>query len=355
MSSLHRLPPEEVPSKVWEDSKNGSIEGLIAELQSEEYDGKSYEAFGQCFETIDILADESVVIASDNVRGIRTNGYITKFERIEDVPQLPALTLTPTYGGICNLFPLRDKTLICGFDSGHISKLNEGLEEQMSVALHDNQICRLSIDRLESKSVSSGYDTSLVVLDLNTFRPLKTYQTAHTAIIWDNAFNNLDDNLVLTCSRDKDVLLWDLRKQKPASKVLTIGTEPTALSWSSKDISNVFIGTSVGEVFLIDIRSPKTSQMTTNMTSKRVHRIKNVLNGKGIAICSDDNNFLVLDSNNFNCIHRDNTSHSDWVRDLTEHHQKLYTVGRDSRLICHTQLKPESDSIEMTESLPVIS
>lgn len=350
MSSQHRLPANNDQPKVLSNpsSSGDQIESLIEELESIDNNGR---AFGQCLETIDILSDESVIIASDNLKGIQFNGYITKYERIEDVPQMPVLSLTPAYGGVSNLIALRDRRLICSFDSGHVSKLSDGLEELASVAHHDNQICGLSVDRLETKSVSCGFDMSLIVLDLNNFVPIKSYRYAHSAPIWDNAFNPFDDNLVMTCSRDKNVLLWDLRKQRPASKVIHISTEPTAISWSQKDISCAFIGTDCGQVLSIDIRNSKVEEQFVNQISNRVHRIKNVFNGRSLAICSDDNILLVLNSKSLKVIYEDKKSHSDWIRAVTQHNNVLYSVGRDTRLVCHPDVNPDLFASEMSDSL----
>ena len=347
MASLHHLPKDEVESKIWSNHSSGEQNSLIDDLENNEINGK---AFGQFLETIDILNDGSVVIASDNLHGIYQSGYVTKYERIEDVPHLPILSLTPGLGGICNVIPMRDKTLICGFDSGTIFKLSEGLEELISVVCHDNQICRMSADRLQTKSISGGYDSSLIVLDLNTFIPIKSYKYAHSSTIWDNAFNQFDDNLVLSCSRDKDVLLWDLRKALPASKVKTIETEPTALCWSSIENSEAYVGTACGEILLLDIRNPRPERLTTNSTSKRVHRIKNILNGRAIAVCSDDNKFLVLDAKTLKLIYENKTSHSNWVRGVAEHNHLIYTVGRDTRLVCHSDFNTDLSSIEMSDT-----
>ena len=362
MSSLHHLPKDSVESVVRPNlSPNGDqIGNLIDDLESidnidtvDNIDNGT--AYGQYFETVDILSDNSVIIGSDNLKGTQFNGYVTKYERIEDVPQMPVLSLSPTYGGISNLIATRDRKLICSFDSGHISKLSDGLEQLVSVAHHENQICGLSVDRLETKSISCGYDMSLLVLDLNNFVATKCYRYAHSAVIWDNAFNQFDDNLVMTCSRDKNVLLWDLRKQRPASKVTQISTEPTALCWSQKDMSCAFIGTGSGEVLSVDIRNCKIEGSTKNSTSSRIHRIKNLFNGRVLAICSDDNYLLVVDSKCLETIYEDKTSHSNWVRAVTQHNNILYSVGRDTRLVCHSNFNPDLSSIEMSDPLASVA
>jgi len=74
------------------------------------------------------------------------------------------------------------------------------------------------------------------------------------------------------------------------------------------------------------------------------------MNGRAIAVCSDDNHFLVLDSKSLKIVYENKTLHSGWVRAVTEHNQLLYTVGRDGRLICHSDVSPELGSVEMSDT-----
>jgi WD40 repeat protein len=334
MSSLHRLPSSEVES-VLNNENDGQNESSSHSI-NEDMNNSNGKAFGKSIDSLHIFNDGQVVIGSSNLFGQQMNGFVTKYLRIEDVPLMPVLTLNPNYGGICNLIATRDKKLICGFDSGHISLLNEDLEEQIGVIYHDNQLCRLNVNKLQTKTVSCSYDSSIIVLDLQTFLPNKCYSYAHSSYIWDVDFNLIDDNMLLSCGRDRDVLIWDLRQSKPASKLVSLKSEPTALCWSSKDTSNAYIGSSCGQLLLFDVRRPGHEIAVRNISNKSIYRLKTVLNGNSVAVCADETNFQVYSFDLLNCIYENNTKHSDWIRAVCEHNGLLYTVGRDTRLVCHS-------------------
>ncbi|XP_054157983.1 methylosome protein 50-like [Oppia nitens] len=351
MSSLHHLPRDEVSSKIpigGDTAVNNSNQNAVPVVDENDTDinGKAY---GKYFEAFHIFNDNSVVIASDNLSGFHQTGYVTKYDKISDVPKMPVLSLNPDFGGICNLIALRDRRLVAGFDSGHISLLGQELEEELSVVHHDNPITRLNVNRLESKIVSSGHDMTIIILDIETFVLTKCYNFGHSATVWDIDFSPCDDNLVLSCSRDKNVLLWDLNKAKPSSRIATLTSDPTALCWSSKDISMVFIGTENGHIKQFDVRMPGKEVADCTVGQNRVYRIKRVFNGNGLAVCCNDNVLRVLKSDSLISVY-ENSGHTDWVRDVSHYNKQLYSVGRDSRLDAHIDCSFDGISITTTST-----
>ena len=328
MSSLHSLPRNQVDSKInnKESLDNKYCNGFFNEI-----------SYGEHFEGVYINNNSNIFIASSNLTGKKHDGFITKYQSFDDVPSKPLLSLNPEFGGCSNLVTTNYNKIICGFDSGHVLVLNQELEEDGCVADHDDQITDLSVSKLHGTTfLSSSMDLSIIYWDLATCFPTRHLPNADSSPIWNVDFSFQDDNLFLSCSDHCNILSWDLRLSKPATNFISMKSIPSCLCWSQKDQSKFVVGTNTGHLFMFDSRNPGQEITSFQVSSNRLHRIKNVFNGSNLAICCDEPNLYVYQFEQLNLVHKDSL-HENWIRDFCESNGHIYSVGRDTKFVCHAQ------------------
>ncbi|KAG1653351.1 Methylosome protein 50 [Nymphon striatum] len=243
---------------------------------------------------------------------------------------------------------------ICCFDSGAIQMFKIGSEPPITFTsvfyrcIHDSLVSSISISSTKKFLISSGYDMSIKLWDIEVNNFVKAYDCAHSDRIHSVCCHPTDDNIFLSCSQDNSLKMWDTRKEKPATNLgkLCGNGVPTSVRWSLNNYDKIFIGNDAGELILANISDKK-------FISSSVHRrpINNLeispFNPNLIASCCDGNLVSVIDSsdNSLKSIYKD-TRHQDFVRGLAWNpvNKKLYSGGWDKQIFSH-QIESEEMSI----------
>ncbi len=134
-----------------------------------------------------------------------------------------------------------------GLDSGSVSLLNVGMDAGSGIGLlasaaeHDNVVSSLSVSRDGTRALTGSLDRRLILLmriiiryvvdiDLNPLSistSLKvwhtdylvcshTYRPAHADMVVSVAIHPEQNDVMVSCSEDGRVIMWDLRMPKPA-------------------------------------------------------------------------------------------------------------------------------------------
>lgn len=150
--------------------------------------------------------------------------------------------------------------LVAACDSGAvelwaISEEKDCLGSLVKSVEHDDIVSAVSVNSSATKFVSSGYDKTVVVWDVEEFLPVSVFR-AHYDIVWSAAFHTSSPDIFASCSQDGRVLVWDLRQSKPASLTESqfLPSLPTCVSWQPGREHSLAVGTEAGHVLLQDCR-----------------------------------------------------------------------------------------------------
>lgn len=150
--------------------------------------------------------------------------------------------------------------LVAACDSGAvelwaISEEKDCLGSLVKSVEHDDIVSSVFVNVSTTKFVSSGYDKTVVVWDVEEFLPASVFR-AHYDIVWSVAFHSSSPDIFASCSQDGRVLVWDLRQSRPATVMETqfLPSLPTCVSWQPGREHSLAVGTETGHVLLQDCR-----------------------------------------------------------------------------------------------------
>lgn len=252
-------------------------------------------------------------------------GALSYFEKPTDAPTAPTAT-APVGSGITDLdwIPDSDRIAACT-DSGmvYLWKLlpeRNALTCLSTCTEHDDIISSMSVNCNGSKFATASYDRSIKIWEAEDFVPVSHY-TAHFDIVWDVAFHPTQPDILISCSQDGRMLLWDLRKPKPASNIDCnwLPSIPTCVAWQPGSEHKFAVGTETGRIVLQDCRAEIVSPVTVSAHNRLIHRLAFSPNRSNwLASVSHDSTAAVteFESTSGAVIYRD-LSHKDFVQGLS--------------------------------------
>ena len=96
------------------------------------------------------------------------------------------------------------------------------LETKAASQEHEDIITALDISQDGKKVITSSFDKTVVVLDVNTLRLEERLSDIHNEIISNVAANRIDPNIIATSANDGIAAVWDLRKKDQSLKGMDI-------------------------------------------------------------------------------------------------------------------------------------
>ncbi|XP_022203395.2 methylosome protein 50 [Nilaparvata lugens] len=242
------------------------------------------------------------------------------------------------------------KRIVLGDDNGMIclssievtdDSDNFNLGEIEAALDHDSNVLALSLSPNKNNLVSGGKDCCIKVWDVAvSLKTLFTYRPAHSHIVSHVEYSPKSDDIFLSCSHDGSAILWDTRAlTQPALELKYACNESlSAGCWLKENV--VAVGSSFGNIMLIDIRMKHTFGHT-KCFDRPLHKIVSNSNGI-IAACGDTSEVKAFDtpSEYLKQIYTSD-SHKDFVRGLAWHPKtsQLYSCGFDTTVICHDIIK----------------
>ncbi|KAJ6223816.1 hypothetical protein RDWZM_002361 [Blomia tropicalis] len=267
---------------------------------------------GNILEDIGQLDDGSFIVISSIIDSKYNCGFVTRFHHIENIPNAPSLYLNPRMGP-CNVMEIpRRKHIVCGFDSGDlILARGHDLLVEKSCQFFHNIVTSMSMIDDHSLILAGDYDGRIVLVDVESFDPLKMFNYTHDGSVNDLQWSpsGSDNQQFLSCGSDNHILLWDLRAKgniKPAAAQLICTSQPTALFWGKEN--EIMFGTEIGNVVRFDLRNRQVLKTERLFPDHRIHRIKSLDTFKSgdkkkptsVGIVADDCNQLMIYDLNLN-------------------------------------------------------
>lgn len=252
-----------------------------------------------------------------------------------------------TSGMADGVFLDNDKTVIVGQDCGAIQFMSvcldgeqRGIKSQCMVEEHLDAIHSVKVMPGRKHALTGSADMSIRLWDCETCLVVRMFLPAHSQMVKDLAPHPTNDQVFLSCSMDGNVLLWDLRCQKPASCVYRdYSLKPECVSWLE--------GAGEGQ-YLVGLQNGKVAQrcikdLNFDLTSfyalqRPLYRI--AVNPKRLtqfAVCGNDSRVVVVDAaeGSLRLRYEDN-HHTDFVRGLAwQDADTLITCGWDTSVLVH--------------------
>lgn len=200
------------------------------------------------------------------------------------------------------------------------------------------------INKLENgkKAITGSTDCCIKIWNVGPCEIVseKTYRYAHTDAVTDIACKPDSEFCFLSCSKDKNISLWDYRMSIPVVDWYEGEYAYNTVTWST-DHTQILAGNHHGDIHVFDSRTLKTIlRQVQGFDHNQVHKIKaNSDNDNLVAILGQSNVVKVFDiKNDFNLIYENKTA-NDFVRDVQwcrDDRNKFYTVGWDKEIAVHT-------------------
>lgn len=249
-------------------------------------------------DSLDLNNNNQLIVGLSSLDGNTWNGGLQLLNAL-DGKILKKINLNT--GIIQSRFIKNSNKVACSCDDGTI-KLFGSTELQLLVewTAHDNIISSISSSEENSSLLlSSSWNGDITLWDINSKRPatLDIIPFAHSLPIYDCAFKNNSSSIFGSCGQDGFFRLWDYRLPSKSSNVLISShSQPlSCLEFDRNDGNQVYVGTEIGEIGVIDIRnSSQPMSITSSIHQARIRRIKSIPNHhNSLLSCGDDTRIIL--------------------------------------------------------------
>ncbi|XP_047470902.1 methylosome protein 50-like isoform X1 [Penaeus chinensis] len=295
--------------------------------------------------------DGHFLMGSSNLTGRYWGGSIWYYDDPSLAPSVEkCLTAYEINSGVVDAAFIDEKNLVVGQDSGTVefftvSKSASGsqLQSVCQIEEHLDSIHCVKVTCNNKSIITGSADMSIRIWDSHTSIVSRLLSVAHSQQVTGLAPHPSNDQVFLSTGMDGNVLLWDLRLQKPASCVYR--------DWDDKPECVVWTGTGEagGEGYLVGVQSGaivlrNTANLSYNITSfqalnRPLYRLAvNPERPSQVAICGNDCKLVVadVDSESIKARYEDER-HNDFIRGLAwKDGNTLFTCGWDKAVHEHT-------------------
>ncbi|XP_046440277.1 methylosome protein 50-like [Daphnia pulex] len=310
---------------------------------------------GRTFDVIEIGSDGTSILGSSNMCTRYWAGILSVFHSPDDLTDKTKCQSSMEFeGGLsCAKFVSGSKVMV-GLDSGCVSILNvrpdsgSGIGMLASVVEHDNVVSSLSISRDGTRALTGSLDRSLKVWHTDYLVCSHTYRPAHADMVVSVAIHPEQNDVMVSCSEDGRVVMWDLRMPKPALGISKeqFANRPSCVSFLNRRSTNLMIGTVSGHLLHLDASSPKSApSFELGAHSRAVRKICPSGDDDDdqllIATCADDRTTIVSSANPAHPkILYSDERHSDIVRGIAwpvrdGDRRRIFSCGWDRQVIAH--------------------
>ncbi|XP_033629607.1 methylosome protein 50-like [Asterias rubens] len=289
--------------------------------------------------------DGSLMLGSSGLTGKFWAGSLWFYEDPGNAPDISKCSAgIQTEAGVTDIQWIDECRVAIASDSGAIEvwqlvNSRSAFRNLFYLYEHDNAVHSISINSNKTRIISGSSDKLIKVWDLATQASVLTLR-AHTSKVECITCSPNELEVFLSCSQDGSVLLWDLRKPKPARKLSRpSGTSlPTCTAWKPGETHVFAVGDETGKIVLQDSRADSTGTRLTTAHTRSIHRLAfSPKNPLWLASTSDDCTVAVTELQpELKQIYR-SYSHNDFVRGASWDplSNKLMTCGWDKQVKGH--------------------
>ncbi|KAF0295230.1 Methylosome protein 50 [Amphibalanus amphitrite] len=313
-------------------------------------------------EFIDIKQDGRLLLGASSLTTRYWTGDVWLFDKASDAPDVGRFTAArETESGVpCGAFidGLGVRAVV-GQDLGIVEVLGweaaeEGTEDDRLLVTHGRSSAGdgavLTLDTLSPGSAAGGdadmeavravtgsSDGRLHVWDLETLVAEVCYPGAHQHSVTGVTAHPSLPHQFISCGLDGEVLMWDTRAAKPATRLAGGGGDrPLCCAWSPTDSATVAVGWESGRVSLLNAVSG--AETAAARRARPLHRLRWHPRRPWVAACGDQTAVEVYSAEQkLRQLHCDDL-HADMVRGLAwaPDSDTLYSCGWDRAVLSRT-------------------
>jgi WD40 repeat protein len=281
-------------------------------------------------------------LAASNLSGRNWAGSLWYFDNADSAPRAEFCSAgVQLEGGINDFDIVNDSNVFVGLDTGAVqiwslSEERAELTRMFSAMEHDDLVTSVSVNSQQPKGISASQDRRIKLWDVNELVSTHTYK-AHSSSVTGLAFHPNEPDIFVSCSLDGKILIWDMRKSKPA-RVLAMPpkSRPTCLAWSHAHTDQVFVGHQDGRLSFHDVKAGSQTLASIKVHSRKVNCIQCAPHRpEWVASASDDCRVCVTAfSETTGSVIFQNNDHKDFVRGLAWNpvNHRLFTCGWDFKV-----------------------
>lgn len=318
-------------------------------------------AMDRHLEVIQCHPEGGVLLGASSLTGRYWLGSLWYYQNPEAAPDVEKCTAgVQLEAGLSDAKWVLNSKVFVGLDTGGVAlwELTDNFNtfiQQHSCTEHDDLVSSVCVCVGSKRALSASHDRSVKVWDLESLKSLHTY-TAHSGAIRSIDSHPSEPDIFLSTSQDGSILMWDLRKQKPVTKIDTSPLEdlPTCITWQPGQGHVFGVGSEAGQVVVKDKRAAVCSTVSYTPHRRAVKRLQfSPIRTSVLASISEDCSVAVT------CINEEmasqiysNNAHRDFVQGVSwSADNRLYTCGWDGRVFTHTLTEPVQDHVTGGETI----
>jgi len=308
----------------------------------------SYDKTYRHLEALDFAADGGLVVGASNLNGRYWTGSLSYHKQwTAESASKDVVPVAVSYvdSGVTDAKWIRDtQKLVASCDSGaltmwELSSEKNALNLVSQPLAHDDVMTCCSVNCDVTKLLTASLDHSICVWDVQELNVLSSY-TGHSGGVMRAEFHPTSPQVFLSCSQDGTVLLWDTRKEKPASRVEDhlMSSKPTCVAWQPGNEYSIAIATESGCILLQDSRRGVGTPVRVKVHLRPTYRLVFAPHRRGwLASASNDSTAAVTAFENNGChiVYADKSCHKDFVQGVAwnpvDHH--LVTCSWDGSIV----------------------
>ncbi|KAK8750183.1 hypothetical protein OTU49_015288, partial [Cherax quadricarinatus] len=293
-----------------------------------------------------------LLMGSSSLTGRYWGGSIWYYDDVALAPHVEKCLVGYEVGsGVADGAFVDDSTIIIGQDCGSVEFLSISTEStgammtsMCRVEEHLDAVICVQVTCNRKTALTGSTDMSIRMWDCQTSNVVRLLSLAHSQQVTGLSAHPSDDQLFLSSGMDGNVLLWDLRCQKPASCVYRDWEDkPECVTWlGSADSSSAtgeqfLVGLQSGALALRNTKSLNCSIASFQALNRPLYRIAANPKPGQVAVCGNDTKVLVVDITNESIdLRYEDDRHSDFVRGLSWRDSEcLVTCGWDKTVLIH--------------------
>lgn len=246
-----------------------------------------------------------------------------------------------------------EKTFMIGQDGGTVeffqieTKENEPvIVSQAQIEEHHDTVLTLGVTCDGKSALTGSADMCIKVWDVSASLVKRHLSPAHSGQITSLDPHPTHPQVFVSAAMDGNVLLWDLRCEKPASCIYRdVGIRPECVAWieGGSGVENGFgrlvVGTVGGNIALRDSAKYTHDLASIDVLNRPIYRLlTNPYKTNQVAVCGNDSKVIVIDIDGEAMkIKYNSDKHSDFVRGLAwKGKNQLLSCGWDKAVHEHT-------------------